>query len=131
MLMNALAARLASSTRIYYLGTGQFALLPDGGQISEHAWARILSTVERMEHRVADRRVRMTPYMGVVAFGGSGRGDIERALLTASNLAYEARRRSEVRPLYADVPHSTLGREEQRRLQDAADAIASLRAGRL
>lgn len=128
--MNAVAARLASMTRAYYLGTGQFALLPDDEHACEQGWGSILASVGQMEHKVADRRVSMTPYLGVVAFGDNGRGDLEHALLSASNLAYEARRRSEVRPLHADEAHAVLPDEEQRRLHDAADAIASLRAGR-
>lgn len=128
--MGAVAARLADSVRPYYLGTGQFALLPDG-ESAYGAWGPLLASVERMEHMVEGRRVRMTPYMGVVAFGRNGEGDVEYALMSASNLAYEARRRNEVKPLYADVSHSILRHEEQRRLHDTADAIASLRAGRL
>lgn len=128
--MGTVAARLADAMRPYYLGTGQFALLPDG-ESAHGAWESLLASIERMEHVVGGRRVRMTPYMGVVAFGRSGGGDIEHALLSASNLAYEARRRNEVKPMFADVSHSILRREEQRKLHDAADAIASLRAGRL
>lgn len=130
-IMNAVAARLAGSARCYYLGTGQFALLADGGAASEATWAGILAAVERMELRVAERRVRMTPYLGVVAFGSGGRDDFEHVLLSASNLAYEARRHNEVKPLHADAAQASPGHDGQRRLLDAGDAIAGLRAGRL
>src|SRR5690606_31319828 len=130
-IMNAVAARLAGSVRCYYLGTGQFALLPDGGRATEATWAGILAAVERMELRVAERRVRMTPYLGVVVFGAGAQYDFEHVLLSASNLAYEARRLNEVRPLHADVAHAGPGQDEQRRLVDAGEAIAGLRAGRL
>lgn len=128
--MTAVAARLAASMRAYYLGTGQFALLPDEHPAPRLAWQGLLSGIERMEHAVGGRQVRITPYLGVVN-DGSGSDGIEQDLLGASNLAYEARRRNEVRPLFADALDASLWQEHQGRLHDTADAIAGLRMGRL
>ena len=128
--MTAVAARLAGNMRVYYLGTGQFALLPDEHPAPRVAWQGLLSGIERMEHAIDGRQVRITPYLGVVN-DGSGSDGIEQDLLGASNLAYEARRRNEVRPLFADALDASLWQEHQGRLHDTADAIAGLRMGRL
>ena len=128
--MDATARRLQDLVETYYVGTGQFALLP------QHAgdpdlWERVVARVEHAEIDVGGRPIRLLPYLGVAAFNGSHARVVDRAVVTASHLAFEARHHGELRPRYHDAAHSHLRQSQHRQLHDATEALASLRNERV
>ncbi|WP_284449217.1 EAL domain-containing protein [Pseudoxanthomonas mexicana] len=128
--MDATARRLQDLVETYYVGTGQFALLP------QHAgdpdlWERVVARVEHAEIDVGGRPIRLLPYLGVAAFNGSHARVVDRAVVTASHLAFEARHHGELRPRYHDAAHSHLRQTQHRQLHDATEALASLRNERV
>ena len=128
--MDATARRLQDLVETYYVGTGQFALLP------QHAgdpdlWERVVARVEHAEIDVGGRPIRLLPYLGVAAFNGSHARVVDRAVVTASHLAFEARHHGELRPRYHDAAHRHLRQTQHRQLRDATEALASLRNERV
>ncbi|WP_448482810.1 EAL domain-containing protein [Pseudoxanthomonas mexicana] len=128
--MDATARRLQDLVETYYVGTGQFALLP------QHAgdpdlWERVVARVEHAEIDVGGRPIRLLPYLGVAAFNGTHARVVDRAVVTASHLAFEARRHGELRPRYHDAGHSRVRQSQRRQLHDATEALASLRNERV
>lgn len=146
--MNAVAARIALQTQPYYLGTGQFALVLDDADNSAR-WDAILASIAQGDFSVDGQRLPVLPYLGVARFGqvsvpddasrvatnGSvgmaSTGTPEAALLTASNLAYEARRTNATRPLQAVGAGMLLQQTQRQRLFDASKVLESLLRGRI
>ncbi|MEP6907286.1 MAG: EAL domain-containing protein, partial [Pseudoxanthomonas sp.] len=77
------------------------------------------------------QRLHLLPYMGVAEYATASRCAVDAALLAASDLAFEAKRHNEVRPLYDQ--HDAASRHETQRQQmyDAAEALACLRNQRV
>ena len=128
--MNATARRLEDLVETYYVGTGQLALLPRQAGDPD-LWERVVARVEHAEIDVGGRPIRLLPYLGVAAFNGSHARVVDRAVVTASHLAFEARHHGELRPRYHDAAHSHLRQTQHRQLHDATEALASLRNERV
>ena len=128
--MNTAARRLDDMVETYYVGTGQFALLPKPGADAD-LWERLMARVEHAEIEVAGQPMRLLPYLGVAAFNQAQRGVVDMAVLTASHLAFEARHHGEVRPRYSEVGDSLVRHSQRKQLQDAAEALACLRNERV
>ncbi|HEV7269686.1 MAG TPA: bifunctional diguanylate cyclase/phosphodiesterase [Pseudoxanthomonas sp.] len=128
--MNATARRLEDLVETYYVGTGQFALLPRPGRDAD-LWERVMARVEHAEIDVGGEPIRLLPYLGVAAFNGTHPSMIDGAVLAASHLAFEARQHGELRPRYSDVGDTQVRRTHRRQLHDATEALASLRSERV
>lgn len=128
--MNATARRLEDLVETYYVGTGQFALLPRPGRDAD-LWERVMARVEHAEIDVDGEPIRLLPYLGVAAFNGTHPSMIDGAVLAASHLAFEARQHGELRPRYSDVGDTQVRRTHRRQLHDATEALASLRSERV
>jgi len=128
--MNTTARRLDDMVETYYVGTGQFALLPRAGADPD-LWERLIARVEHAEIEVDGQPMRLLPYLGVAAFNGAQRNVVDLAVVTASHLAFEARHHSEVRPRYSEVGDTLVRRSQRKQLQDAAEALACLRNERV
>jgi len=128
--MNAAARRLDDLVETYYVGTGQFALLPRPGRDAD-LWERVMARVEHAEIDVGGEPMRLLPYLGVAAFNGAHASVIDGAVLAASHLAFEARQHGELRPRYSDIGDTQLRRTHRRQLHDATEALASLRSERV
>lgn len=128
--MNATARRVDDLVEAYYVGTGQFALLPRPGRDAD-LWERVMARVEHAEIDVDGEPIRLLPYLGVAAFNGAHASVIDRAVLAASHLAFEARQHGELRPRYSDIGDTQLRRTHRRQLHDATEALASLRSERV
>lgn len=128
--MNAAARRLEDLVETYYVGTGQFALLPRQAGDPD-LWERVVARVEHAEIDVDGQPIRLLPYLGVAAFNGTQARVVDRAVVTASHLAFEARRHGELRPRYHDAGHSRVRQSQRRQLHDATEALASLRNERV
>ncbi|WP_296279755.1 EAL domain-containing protein [Pseudoxanthomonas sp.] len=128
--MNATARRVDDLVEAYYVGTGQFALLPRPGRDAD-LWERVMARVEHAEIDVDGEPIRLLPYLGVAAFNGAHASVIDRAVLAASHLAFEARQHGELRPRYSDIGDTQLWRTHRRQLHDATEALASLRSERV
>lgn len=127
-LMNAVAGGLADLVEVYYLGTGEFALLPhDGG--SDDIWGRVLRRIEHLEPESDRQPIRLLPYVGVAECASTDRAGIDSAMMRASFLAHEARRRNEMQPLYTDADGDVA--RAAMRLQEAAEALSCLRGDRV
>jgi len=127
--MRSVAARLEDLVQPFYVGTGQFALLPrqEGG---DDLWEQVIARVEQAEIDAAGQPVRLLPYLGVASLAATSM-PVDAALLTASHLAYEARQFGEVRPRYSEAG-DVLSRDTRRQqLQDAGEALACLRNERV
>jgi len=107
----------------YQLSNTELALLPNRDSID---WNGILHGIEQRSFRDGGNSVRLLPYLGVAHFGGGNGLELDAALVLASSLAVEARRRHEVEPLHADAVHESL---EQVRggLHDTSQTLAWLR----
>lgn len=128
--MNATARRLDDLVETYYVGTGQFALLPRPKRDAD-LWERVMARVEHAEIDVGGEPIRLLPYLGVAAFNGTHASVIDGAVLAASHLAFEARQHGELRPRYSDVGDTQVRRTHRRQLHDATEALASLRSERV
>ena len=131
--MNAVAARIAGQAQPYYLGTGQFAVVL-AGRDNQATWSALQASVEQADFTIGAQRLRVLPYLGVAGFGldqASRRESVEKALLMASNLAFEARRTNEVRPLFADGSNPALQQAQRQQLFDATQALEALHKDRL
>ncbi|HEU4773447.1 MAG TPA: EAL domain-containing protein [Lysobacter sp.] len=128
--MTTVAAELAGTAQSFVLGMGQFALLPADGTASEDDWERVIDAVDAIEFDSGGYRFGLSPYLGVARRTDAAPESVEAALLLASQQAFEARRRNELRPLYdADSPASPSGMRHQ--LHAATGALADLRSGRM
>ena len=128
--MNATARRLEDIVETYYVGTGQFALLPKFSRDAD-LWERVMARVEHAEIDAGGQPMRLLPYLGVAAFNGTQASVIDAAVVAASHLAFEARHHGELRPRYTDIGDSQLRRTHRRQLHDATEALASLRNERV
>jgi len=128
--MTAAARRLGDMVETYYVGTGQFALLPRAGTDAD-LWERVMARVEHAEIEVGSQAMRLLPYLGVAAFNAAQRNVVDIAVLTASHLAFEARHHGELHPRYSEVGDSLIRHSHRQQLQDAAEALASLRNERV
>ena len=131
--MNAVASRIADMVQPYYVGTGQFALLPlDTGRGRDNAmWENLMARVEQAEIEAGGQGLRLLPYMGVAAYEIASSEAVDLALLTASHLAYEAKLHNEVRPLYDQQGSPVLQETQRQHMYDAATALACLRSERV
>jgi len=128
--MNAVARRLSDMVDSYYVGTGQFALLPRAAA-DDDLWEMLMARVEHAEIDAGGQPVRLLPYLGIAAFS-SGRPEMfDAALQTASHLAFNARQHGEVRPRYSEVGDSLVRHSQRQQLQNAAEALACLRNERV
>ena len=128
--MHATARRLEDLVEAYYVGTGQFALLPRPGRDAD-LWERVMARIEHAEIDVGGEPIRLLPYLGVAAFNGAHASVIDGAVLAASHLAFEARQHGELRPRYSDIGDTQVRRTHRRQLHDATEALASLRSERV
>jgi EAL domain-containing protein (putative c-di-GMP-specific phosphodiesterase class I)/GGDEF domain-containing protein len=127
----AVAACLAETDRLYLLGMGQFALLSAGEDAGAGHWEHVIAAVEAIEVDTDGQRFRLSPYLGVAHWTEASPAAVEAALLLASELAFEARRRSEVRPLHDDDVASPQSGVLRQRLHATADALTHLRNQRI
>lgn len=126
-LMNLVAGGMADLVEAYCIGTGQFALLalqPDAGGAT---WARVIARVEQLELESERQPIRLLPYVGVAECMPGDQEAIDSALMRASHLAHEARRRNELHPLYDGDDTTHVGE----RLHEAAEALSCLRGERV
>lgn len=131
--MNAVAARITDMVQPYYVGTGQFALLPqDSGMgLREGLWENLMARVEQAEIEADGQRLRLLPYLGVSGFAIASTEAVDVALRSSSHLAFEARRHSEVRPLYDEKGSPLLQEAQRQQMYDAAEALDCLRNERV
>lgn len=129
--MKAAAARLAGTARPYMLGVGQFVLLPVGNGARTVDWGGVLDAINDIEMEAGGARFGLSPYLGVARWTGDAAETVEAIVLKASQQAFEARRRSEVRPLYAGDGPAPADDGMRRNLQAATGALAGIRSGRL
>lgn len=127
--MRAVAARLDDLVQPFYVGAGQFALLPRQGG-GDDLWEKVMARVEHAEIDVGGQAVRLLPYLGVASLP-STRMPVDAALLAASHLAYEARQFGEVRPRYSEAGDAVSRDTRRRHMQDATAALACLRGERV
>jgi len=127
-LMNRVATQLADLVEPYYIGTSQFALLPRD-DADANVWQRLIERVEQLELESDNQAIRLLPYLGVAECEPKHPGGVDRALMMASSLAYEARRRNELHPLYAS--EAGVSPRQEQRLLEAAEALACLRSERV
>lgn len=128
--MESTAARLSDLADVYYLGTGQFALVPLL-RSDDDVWERMVARVEHAEFHADDQPVRLLPYLGVASLSSSPADTVDAALLTASHLAFDARQHGEVRPRYSDLDDDRLRESHRQQMTDAAQALSCLRNERL
>lgn len=131
--MNAVAARIGDMVQPFYVGTGQFALLPldtDRGR-DIAMWESLMSRVEQAEIDAGGQSLRLLPYMGVARYAMASSETVDVALLTASHLAFEAKLHNEVRPLYDQKDNPALQEPQRQQMYDAAEALACLRSERV
>ena len=131
--MKAVATRIADMVEPYYVGTGQFALLPldNGKDWGGDLWENLIARVEQAEVEAGGQRLRLLPYMGVARYADATGEKVDAALLAASQLAFDARRHSEVRPLYEQQESAGLHDLQRQQMYDAAEALACLRNERV
>ena len=129
--MNTVAVRLAGIAQPFLVGMGQFALLPTEGEVGEDHWERAIDAVEAIEVDTGGQRFGLSPYLGVARRADATPEAVEAALLLASQLAFEARRRNEVRPLHDDDMSSSKSGAMRQQLHTATDALACLRNRRI
>lgn len=131
--MSALAARLDDLVEPYYVGTGQFALLPlnndDPGE--RQLWDSLVARVEQAEIDVGEQRLRLLPYLGVSSYPIASREAINVALLTSSHLSFEAKQHNEVRPQYDQKDNPALQEAQRQQRYEAVEALACLRSERV
>lgn len=127
--MRAVAARLDDLVQPFYVGAGQFALLPRQGG-GDDLWEKVMARVEHAEIDAGGQAVRLLPYLGVASLP-STRMPVDAALLAASHLAYEARQFGEVRPRYSEAGDAVSRDTRRRHMQDATAALACLRSERV
>jgi len=128
--MEAIAARLSDLADVYYLGTGQFAVVPLNHS-DDDIWERLVVRVEHAEFHAEDQPVRLLPYLGVASLSTSPADTVDAALLTASHLAFDARQHGEVLPRYSDLNDDRLRDSHRQQMSDAALALSCLRNERL
>ncbi|HVK50941.1 MAG TPA: bifunctional diguanylate cyclase/phosphodiesterase [Pseudoxanthomonas sp.] len=128
--MEAMAARLSDLADVYYLGTGQFGLVPLQNS-DDDIWERLVVRVEHAEFHAEDQPVRLLPYLGVASLSASPADTVDAALLTASHLAFDARQHGEVLPRYSDLNDDRLRESHRQQMSDAALALSCLRNERL
>ncbi len=126
-LMNLVASGMADLVESYCIGTGQFALLPLQPDADGTIWARVITRVEQLELESDRQPIRLLPYVGVADCLPEDQEAIDSALMRASHLAHEARRRNELCPLYA----SDEAPQVSERLHEAAEALSCLRGERV
>ncbi len=126
-LMNLVAGGMADLVEAYCIGTGQFALLPLQPDADGAIWTRVIARVEQLELESDRQPIRLLPYVGVADCLPEGQAAIDAALMRASHLAHEARRRNELHPLYA----SDEAPQVSARLHEAAEALSCLRSERV
>jgi len=131
LVMNTVAARLAGIAQPFLVGMGQFALLPADGETGGDDWGRAIDAVETIEVDSGGQRFGLSPYLGVARWTEGKPEAVEAALLLASQLAFEARRRNEVRPLHYDDASSSQAGAMRQQLHAATDALACLRNRRV
>lgn len=130
--MNEVAGQLDPMVRPYLVGTGQFALLP---RAVDHQcrdfWPQLVERIEQTEIGVAGERFRLMPYMGVTRYSDTTRVAVDDALLRVSQLAFEARGRNEMTPLYESQLPDGEQRPQRRQFDAAGLALDCLRSGRI
>lgn len=126
--MQQTAAQLRRHARVYYVGTGQFVLIREPQALS---WEQLMHTLEAAELDLGGQRLRLSPYMGVAPLYGEGASGLDAALRASSHLAFDARRRSDVLPRYAAAADLQQQDLQLRQLQDAGQALDSLRRHRI
>ena len=129
--MNTVAARLAGISRPFLVGMGQFALLPADDKATEEHWERAIDAIGAIEVDSDGQRFGLSPYLGVARWSDASVEAVEATLLRASQLAFEARRRNEVRPLRDDDASSPQSDVMRRQLHAASEALACLRNQRV
>lgn len=127
--MRTVAARLKNLVRLYYVGTGQFALLPRP-RAGDDVWDQVVARVEQTEIDAGGQAMRLLPYLGVATLPDHA-APVDTALLAASLLAHEARQFGEIRPRYSEVGDMAARDERHRQLHEAAEALACLRSQRV
>ncbi|GGD35067.1 EAL domain-containing protein [Pseudoxanthomonas indica] len=128
--MEAIATRLSDLVEVYYLGTGQFGLVPLN-KSDDDIWERLVVRVEHAELHAEDQPVRLLPYLGVASLSASPADTVDAALLTASHLAFDARQHGEVLPRYSDLNDDRLRESHRQQMSDAAMALSCLRNERM
>lgn len=127
--MRTVAAQMKDLVHVYYVGSGQFALLPRQ-QAGDDVWDQLVTRIEQTEITAGGQAVRLLPYLGVAALPDRAM-PMDTALLAASLLAYEARQFGEIRPRYSDAGDAAARDGRRRQLQEAAEALACLRNERV
>lgn len=125
-----IAQQLSNFCDPFVAGTGQFVLMPRADGLTERSWLRVIRRVESLTVDIDGQPVRLSPYLGVAAVKDDTELALNSALLVASQLAFDARRRYEVRPLY-DSQGDRLAGEARTRLQSVGEALANIRSRRI
>lgn len=95
-LMRWVAARLHGVAEVYCIGTGQL-VLASADPRGTVDWGQALERLHQSDFTWGGQRVRVLPYLGVVAADGS----LDERLQSASQAAIEAKQRGEMRWLHA------------------------------
>jgi EAL domain-containing protein (putative c-di-GMP-specific phosphodiesterase class I) len=127
--MTTVATRLAGIARVHVVANGQFVLQPEAD--ADDPWRRAIEAIEAVEVDREGGHFGLSPYLGVARPADGSRLGFELALRLASQLAFEARSRSEMRPVFADAGAHPRSASMRQQLQAAADALACLRRRRL
>jgi EAL domain-containing protein (putative c-di-GMP-specific phosphodiesterase class I) len=127
--MRQAAARLAQDVKPFVVGTGQLVLLPCPGARVDTLWDRLMDSLQHVQIEAGGGRFRLLPYLGVAVFAQDALDDLEAALRQASQLAFQARRNSELHPLLQESQEMRVGSWQTR--GDAEDALSLLRGGRV
>lgn len=125
-----ISQQLANFCIPFVAGTGQFVLMPRAEGLTERSWVRVIRRIESLTVDIDGQLVRLSPYLGVAAVKDETELALNSALLVASQLAFDARRRYEVRPLY-DSNSGSLAVKATTRLQSVGEALANIRSRRI
>jgi EAL domain-containing protein (putative c-di-GMP-specific phosphodiesterase class I) len=126
--MNTVAARLAGISDPFLVGMGQFALLPTVDEVGADYWVRVIDAIGAIEVDSDGQRFGLSPYLGVARWKEATSETVEAALLRASQLAFEARRGNEMRPLRDSDASSPQSGAMRSQLHAASEALACLRS---
>ncbi|QIK80324.1 EAL domain-containing protein [Lysobacter sp. HDW10] len=125
-----IAQQLSNFCEPFIAGTGQFVLMPRAEGLTERSWVRVIRRIESLTVDIDGQLVRLSPYLGVAVVKDDSVLALNSALLVASQLAFDARRRYEVRPLY-DSSSEPLAGAARTRLQSVGEALANIRSRRI
>jgi EAL domain-containing protein (putative c-di-GMP-specific phosphodiesterase class I)/GGDEF domain-containing protein len=126
--MNTVATRLNELCEPFLVGMGQFALLPNAAVTDTDYWVRVIDAVGAIEVDSDGQRFGLSPYLGVARWTGATPDAVETSLLRASQLAFEARRGNEMRPLRDLDAASPQSGAMRKQLHAASAALACLRS---